>query len=178
MTAEIVAASPADLDTIRRLFREYEAEIGVDLCFQGFEQELAELPGSYAPPLGRLLIAKSGDEVIGCVGLRPLKTDATICEMKRLYVRPNHRGTGLGRQFVERIVSEAHDAGYSAMRLDTLQNMTAAQDLYRQMGFRDIPAYYPNPLPGVVYLELALAPLVGRAESSKPAERPTEEHNQ
>jgi len=160
MTMDIVETSPADLETIRGLFREYEAEIGVDLCFQGFEKELADLPGAYAPPRGRLLIAKSGDATIGCVGLRPLKSDATICEMKRLYVRPPHRGTGLGRQLVERIVTEACEAGYVAMRLDTLQTMTAAQDLYRRMGFRDIPAYYPNPLPGVVYLELGLPPLL------------------
>jgi GNAT superfamily N-acetyltransferase len=156
MTVEIRAVGPADLDTIRGLFREYEAEIGVDLCFQGFERELAELPGVYTPPRGRLLIAKAGAESIGCVGLRPLKSDATICEMKRLYIRPAHRGAGLGRLFVERIVTEARDIGYRAMRLDTLQNMTAAQNLYRRLGFRDIPAYYPNPLPGVVYLELDL----------------------
>jgi ribosomal protein S18 acetylase RimI-like enzyme len=157
MTAEILATSPADLNIIRRLFREYEAEIGVDLCFQGFEQELAELPGAYSPPRGRLLVANSDGEAIGCVGLRPLKMDVTICEMKRLYVRPSHRGTGLGRQLVQRIVTEAREAGYSVMRLDTLRTMTAAQDLYRRMGFRDIPAYYPNPLPGVVYLELELS---------------------
>jgi len=157
MTMEIVESGPADLEAIRGLFREYEADIGVDLCFQGFEKELAELPGAYAPPLGRLLIAKAGDVAIGCVGLRPLKSDGTICEMKRLYVRPSHRSTGLGRQLVERIVIEARAAGYVAMRLDTLQTMTAAQDLYRRMGFRDIPAYYPNPLPGVVYLELELS---------------------
>jgi ribosomal protein S18 acetylase RimI-like enzyme len=158
MTMEIVESSSADLESIRGLFREYEAEIGVDLCFQGFEKELADLPGAYAPPRGRLLIAKSADAAIGCVGLRPLKSHATICEMKRLYVRPSHRSTGLGRQLVERIIMEACEAGYVAMRLDTLLTMTAAQDLYRRMGFRDIPAYYPNPLPGVVYLELELAP--------------------
>jgi putative acetyltransferase len=156
MTAEIVAATSADLDAVRRLFREYEAEIGVDLCFQGFEQELANLPGDYAPPRGRLLIARSNGEAIGCVALRPFKNSAEICEMKRLYLQAGFRSTGLGRQLVERIVADARFAGYRKMRLDTLATMTKAQEMYRRFGFRDIPSYYANPLPGVTYMELNL----------------------
>jgi N-acetylglutamate synthase-like GNAT family acetyltransferase len=156
MTAEIIAVTSADLDAVRRLFRDYEAEIGVDLCFQGFEQELEHLPGAYAPPRGRLLIAKGNGEAIGCVALRPLKTADDICEMKRLYVQPAMRSTGVGRQLVERIAAEARSAGYCVMRLDTLSTMKKAQQMYRRFGFRDIAAYYPNPLPGVTYMELDL----------------------
>jgi ribosomal protein S18 acetylase RimI-like enzyme len=156
MMVRIVAAASPDLDAIRQLFREYEAEIGVDLCFQGFEEELANLPGGYAPPHGRLLLARSPGELLGCVALRPLKNADGICEMKRLFVRPAFRRSGIGRDLVERIISEARSAGYRAMRLDTLASMTKAQQLYRRLGFREIPAYYPNPLPGVTYMELDL----------------------
>jgi ribosomal protein S18 acetylase RimI-like enzyme len=156
MTVEIVEASQDDLDPIRRLFTEYESEIGVDLCFQGFAQELAALPGNYAPPRGRLLLARMGGEVIGCVALRPLKNSRDVCEMKRLFVRPEARGRGIGRLLVERILSAARAAGYSRIRLDTLQSMSAAQAMYRAFGFREIPAYYANPLPGVVYFEFDL----------------------
>lgn len=155
MTVTIDPVQSADLGDVRRLFREYEAAIGIDLCFQGFEEELASLPGRYAGPRGALFIARDAGEPVGCVGLRPM-ADQDICEMKRLYVRAKRRGTGLGRQLIDCALEAARLAGYRAMRLDTLENMTAAQRLYRELGFREIPAYYPNPLPGVKYFELDL----------------------
>lgn len=148
-------AQAADLDGVRALFREYADWLGVDLCFQSFEQELATLPGKYAPPLGRLLVAEVDDRLAGVVGLRPLAED--ICEMKRLYVPAWAKGRGIGRALVERVVGEARAAGYRAMRLDTLQSaMPQANHLYDQLGFREIPAYYENPMPNVRYLELLL----------------------
>jgi GNAT superfamily N-acetyltransferase len=146
----IRAASAGDLDEIRAMLREYAAWLEVDLCFQNFEEELAGLPGEYRPPRGRLLIA----EQAGCVGLRPL--DEEICEMKRLFVRPEHRGSGLGRQLVEAIIGEARSIGYRRMRLDTMPKMAGAQGLYASLGFRDIPAYRYNPEPGARFLELEL----------------------
>ena len=147
--------TPEDLAQIRRLFRSYADWLGVDLCFQGFERELAELPGCYAPPSGRLLIARVGGDVVGCVGLRPLEPG--ICEMKRLWVEPGFGGRGIGRALAESIVAAAREIGYERMRLDTLpERMPAAQHLYRSLGFREIPPYYDNPLPGVTMLELAL----------------------
>ena len=148
-------ATPEDLAQIRRLFRSYADWLGVDLCFQGFEREVAELPGCYAPPSGRLLIARVGGDVVGCVGLRPLEPG--ICEMKRLWVEPGFGGRGIGRALAESIVAAAREIGYERMRLDTLpERMPAAQHLYRSLGFREIPPYYDNPLPGVTMLELAL----------------------
>jgi ribosomal protein S18 acetylase RimI-like enzyme len=149
------AKTPEDLAQTRRLFRAYADWLGVDLCFQGFKRELAELPGCYAPPSGRLLIARVGGDVVGCVGLRPLEPG--ICEMKRLWVEPGFGGRGIGRALAESIVAAARDIGYGRMRLDTLpERMPAAQHLYRSLGFREIPPYYDNPLPGVTMLELAL----------------------
>jgi putative acetyltransferase len=149
------AKTPEDLAQTRRLFRAYADWLGVDLCFQGFERELAELPGCYAPPSGRLLIARVGGDVVGCVGLRPLEPG--VCEMKRLWVEPGFGGRGIGRALAESIVAAARDIGYGRMRLDTLpERMPAAQHLYRSLGFREIPPYYDNPLPGVTMLELAL----------------------
>ncbi len=151
----IVEAGPGDLDAVRRLFRAYADWLGVDLCFQGFERELADLPGAYAAPDGRLLVAKVGGDVVGCVALRPLGPG--FCEMKRLYVVPGFAGAGIGRALAARIVEEARAIGYAKMRLDTLPaRMPAAQHLYESLGFRPIPAYYHNPLDGVVMLELAL----------------------
>ena len=148
-------ATPEDLAQIRRLFRAYADWLGVDLCFQGFEQELTELPGGYAPPAGRLLIARVGGDVVGCVGLRLLEPG--VCEMKRLWVEPGFGGRGIGRALTESIVGAAREFGYERMRLDTLpERMPAAQHLYRSLGFREIPPYYDNPLPGVTMLELAL----------------------
>ena len=151
----VEAQTPEDLAQVRRLFRAYADWLGVDLCFQGFERELAELPGAYAPPAGRLLIARIGGEVVGCVGLRPLEPE--VCEMKRLWVAPGFGGRGIGRALAERIVAAAREIGYQRMRLDTLPDrMPAAQHLYASLGFREIPAYYHNPLEGVVMLELVL----------------------
>jgi ribosomal protein S18 acetylase RimI-like enzyme len=149
------ADAPEDIERVRRLFRAYADWLGVDLCFQDFERELAELPGCYAAPAGRLLIARVGGEVAGCVGLRPLEQG--VCEMKRLWVEPGFAGRGLGRELAERIVAAARQIGYRRMRLDTLPaRMPAAQHLYAALGFREIPPYYHNPLAGVVMLELEL----------------------
>ncbi len=146
------ATGPADMDAVRALFREYQAFLNVDLCFQGFEAELAGLPGKYAPPAGRLLLARAGDEVAGGVALWPHDAPGR-CEMKRLYVRPPWRGGGLGRRLAERIVAEARDAGYRRMVLDTLAHLAAARALYRDLGFTETRPYYHNPLDGVIYLE-------------------------
>jgi GNAT superfamily N-acetyltransferase len=143
-------ATPADLDEIRAMLREYAAWLEVDLCFQNFEQELAGLPGDYAPPRGRLLIAEGA----GCVALRAI--DGEVCEMKRLYLRPEHRGSGLGRRLVQAIIDEARSVGYRRMRLDTMPKMDSAQRLYASLGFREIAAYRYNPEPGARFLELAL----------------------
>ena len=145
-------AGAEDLDTVRALFREYEAMLGEDLCFQGFEQELSGLPGKYAPPSGCLLLAS---EASGCVALRAI--DAGTCEMKRLFVRPAFRGRGLGRQLAARSIEEARAAGYRVMLLDTLDRLTEARALYASLGFQPVAPYYRNPLPGVVYLKLELA---------------------
>jgi len=150
------AVGPHDLETARRLFRAYAEWLAVDLCFQGFEQELAGLPGAYAPPSGRLLLARVADEAVGCVGLRALKPG--ICEMKRLWVEPGFGGRGLGRALADATIEAARQIGYRRMRLDTIPDrMPAAQHLYRSLGFVEIPPYYHNPLPGVVMLELPLA---------------------
>jgi putative acetyltransferase len=146
----IRAASVTNLDEIRAMLREYAAWLEVDLCFQNFEEELAGLPGSYAPPRGRLLIADDA----GCVALRPI--DEETCEMKRLYVRPEHRGSGLGRRLIVAIMDEARAIGYARMRLDTMPKMDSAQRLYESLGFRDIAAYRYNPEPGARFLEVDL----------------------
>ena len=148
------AADAADLEAARTLFREYAAWLQVDLCFQGFDQELAGLPGNYAPPRGRLLLAQEGDQAAGCISLRPI--DSETCEMKRLFVREPFRATGLGRRLVEAILSEARAIGYRRIRLDTLPQMGAAQKLYASIGFHEIEPYYFNPVPGTRFLELDL----------------------
>jgi HAD superfamily hydrolase (TIGR01549 family) len=148
------ARSAQDIETARKLFREYEASLGIDLCFQDFEAELAGLPGAYAAPAGSLLLARRGREVAGCVALRPLEDG--ICEMKRLYLRDSFRGTGLGRRMAEAILAEARRIGYSRMRLDTLPSMRAAIPLYRSLGFEEILPYTRNPVEGVLFLEKTL----------------------
>jgi len=154
MTIIRPAKLPDELRTVRALLREYEAELGVDLGFQGFEQELASLPGDYAAPRGALLVAEVEGAMAGCVALRPLDADA--CEMKRLYARPAFRGQGVGRALAAAVIVEARRIGYTRMRLDTLPVMIEAQALYQRLGFADIPPYRENPVPGVRYLELTL----------------------
>lgn len=148
------ASGAAAIEIAASLFREYQTAIGVDLCFQGFAEELAGLPGKYVPPHGALLLAHVDSEPAGCVAFRPLEEG--IAEMKRLYVRDALRGTGLGRRLAEAIVAGARDAGYARMRLDTLDTMTGAIALYRSLGFVEIAPYRPNPLPGPRFFELRL----------------------
>ena len=140
------------------LFRDYADGLGVDLGFQGFAEELATLPGEYAPPAGELLLARAPDgAALGCVGLRPLE-GAGLCEMKRLYVRPAGRGLGLGKALVAAIIAAAEARGYREMKLDTLPMMAAALALYRGFGFVEVAAYYGNPVPGTRYLSKRLPP--------------------
>jgi len=141
---------PDDVDIVRTLLREYAAALPVDLDFQDFEAEVATLPGKYARPQGRLLLARSDGRVLGCIGMRAL--NGTDCEMKRLYVRPDARGLQLGRQLVERLCEEARNAGYTRMFLDTLPTMEAAQRLYAQLGFEETQAYVFNPVAGTKYM--------------------------
>jgi putative acetyltransferase len=146
---------PTDGPVIRELFQEYAESLGFDLCFQGFDVELATLPGRYARPTGRLLLARAAGETVGCVALRGLEPG--VCEMKRLYVRPNGRGTGAGTLLTDAIIAEARAAGYRRMRLDTIAPiMDRAVSLYRRRGFVEIAAYAENPIEGALYLELTL----------------------
>ncbi|GMU81843.1 MAG: N-acetyltransferase [Planctomycetota bacterium] len=155
MALEIqIAESPADMAAIRGLFVEYAESLGFSLCFQGFDRELADLPGCYAAPRGSLRLALIDGIPAGCVAVRPLDDD--ICEMKRLYVKPAQRRSGLGRRLVDVALQDARRIGYRVMRLDTLSTMTAAIALYHSVGFRTIPAYYENPIESAVYLECSL----------------------
>ncbi|MGA8570273.1 MAG: GNAT family N-acetyltransferase [Candidatus Binataceae bacterium] len=138
----------------RQLFRDYAAEIQVDLSFQNFEEELAELPGEYGPPSGRLFILFFENHPAGCVAIRRLGANA--CEMKRLYIRPDYRGKGIGRQLAETAVSAARRIGYEAIYLDTLPTMSAAVELYGSLGFQEILAYYDSPIPGTRFMRLDL----------------------
>jgi putative acetyltransferase len=149
------AATPAQIAQARELFLEYAQSLGFSLCFQNFDQELAGLPGDYAPPGGRLLLAELSGELAGCVALH--KFDNDICEMKRLYLRPKFRGKGLGRILAEAIIAEARQIGYRRMRLDTVGPvMQDAVAMYRKLGFREIAPYRANPMAGTLYLELTL----------------------
>lgn len=148
------AILPDDLPTIRRLFREYAAGLDIDLCFQDFDAELAALPGKYAVPAGRILLAWDGAEAVGCVALRPI--DSGTCEMKRLYLRPQARGAQLGRRLAERICQEAREAGYARICLDTLPSMNQAVKLYTSLGFRPTEPYVYNPIQDALFLALEL----------------------
>jgi putative acetyltransferase len=149
------AASPADVATARALFEEYQRSLGFSLCFQNFDAELAGLPGAYAPPEGRLLLAFAGGAPAGCVALR--KIGEGICEMKRLWVKPAFRGAGLGRRLAEEILRDARKTGYRAVRLDTLPSMREAQALYESLGFLDIPPYNDHPIEGTRFMEATLS---------------------
>jgi putative acetyltransferase len=151
----VSAETLAQIAQVRELFLEYAKSLGFSLCFQGFDKELAELPGDYAPPTGRLLLAEYHGELAGCVALH--KLDSEICEMKRLTLRPNFRGRGLGRALAEAIIAEARSIGYRRMRLDTVEPaMKDAVGLYRKLGFKEIGPYRPNPIAGAMYMELEL----------------------
>jgi ribosomal protein S18 acetylase RimI-like enzyme len=150
----IRAESDEHIEYVRELFQEYEKSLGFDLCFQDFADELAHLPGEYAPPNGCLLLAKYIGEIVGCVALR--KLEQGICEMKRLYVKQKFRKKGIGRQLAEEIIKIAHHSGYSCMRLDTISTMKEANKLYESLGFKMTRPYRYNPIPGALYMELVL----------------------
>ena len=149
-------STPAELDAVRDIFREYATTLGVDLCFQGFEAELAQLPGDYAEPRGALLVAEVEGAVAGCCALRPLDAAdyPNASEMKRLYVRKAFRGFGLGRELAEASLDAARRAGYACVLLDTLDEMESARALYTDLGFQEIPPYYHNPIAGAHYLKV------------------------
>jgi putative acetyltransferase len=154
----LTPATPGLLDATRQVFREYAAQLGVDLCFQNFDAELADLPGEYAGPRGALLLATVDGEVAACGALRPL-TDVdypNACEMKRLYVRPAFRRFGIGRLLTQALMDRGLQAGYSNLLLDTLDDMEAARGLYASLGFEEIAPYYFNPIPGAHYLKASL----------------------
>jgi len=154
------AESPTQIALARELFLEYAQSLGFSLCFQNFDAELAGLPGDYAPPGGRLLLAEYEGQLAGCVALHRLASSENgegICEMKRLYLRPQFRGKGLGRVLADRIIAEARQIGYRRMRLDTVEPvMKDAVEMYRRMGFKEIPPYRENPIAGAMYMELEL----------------------
>jgi ribosomal protein S18 acetylase RimI-like enzyme len=151
----VQAESAAQIAQIRELFQEYEQSLGFSLCFQNFDKELAGLPGDYAPPGGRLLLAEYEGQFAGCIALH--KLEPLICEMKRLYLRPKFRGKGLGRALAEHIIAEARQMGYSRMRLDTVEPvMKDAVAMYRRFGFKEIAPYCANPIAGALYMELQL----------------------
>ncbi len=149
------AINPEQVNQVRTLFQEYAESLGFSLCFQSFDKELAGLPGDYSPPAGRLLLAELEGKIAGCVALHKLSDG--VCEMKRLYVRPEFRGKALGRALAERVIAEARAAGYLRMRLDTVVGkMDSAIALYRRLGFREVSPYRGNPIPGAIYMELKL----------------------
>jgi ribosomal protein S18 acetylase RimI-like enzyme len=154
----ITPASPQELAAVRAIFQEYADSLGVDLCFQQFDEELATLPGEYTAPRGALFLASVDGEIAGCCALRPLDAAdyPNAAEMKRLYVRKPFRNFGLGRQLAEATLDAAREAGYASVLLDTLDEMETARALYEELGFQEIPPYYHNPIPGAHYLRAAL----------------------
>ena len=154
----VTPCSPQALQATREIFLEYAQGLGVDLCFQGFDEELAGLPGEYVAPRGTLLLALADGAVAGCVALRPLDSSdyPNAAEMKRLYVRARYRGLGLGRQLAEAALDAARQAGYTSVLLDTLDDMESARALYEDLGFEPIEPYYHNPIPGAHYLKADL----------------------
>jgi putative acetyltransferase len=155
MTEITLATSAKQIEEARTLFREYEAWLGMSLCFQSFEEEVAGLPGKYAPPIGRLYLAYVDGEPAGCIALR--KLEPGVCEMKRLYLRESARGLGLGVRLIEQVIADAQEIGYAKMRLDTYPpKMGKAVSLYEAHGFYEIPPYYDNPHAGVLYMEKTL----------------------
>jgi putative acetyltransferase len=154
----VQADTPAQLESARELFREYAAGLGIDLCFQNFDAELAGLPGDYAEPGGALLLAYVNDDLAGCVAMRSLHDvdHANACEMKRLFVRRAFRRYGLGRALAQALIDRAASVGYSAMLLDTLDDMESARGLYATLGFEEVAPYYFNPIPGAHYLKVTL----------------------
>lgn len=154
------ASTPSDFAQARELFEEYAAWLAIDLCFQGFAEELATLPGAYAPPHGMLMLSGPPDAALGCIALRPLAGTGSVqgatAEVKRLYVRPAARGTGLGMRLVQTVIDGARAIGYRELKLDTLARMAEAHSLYANLGFRECAPYYHNPIPGAVYMSLAL----------------------
>ncbi|HEY2115741.1 MAG TPA: GNAT family N-acetyltransferase [Candidatus Angelobacter sp.] len=160
MLTIVQAETPAQVSTARQLIEEYAAWLEFKLCFQGYEEEIQSLPGKYAPPSGRLLLAMWDGHPAGVIALRPLK-EPGVCEMKRLYVRPEFRGHQIGRVLAERIIGEAADVGYSRMRLDTISGkMDSAIAMYRTLGFAEIDPYYKTPVGETLFMELALKPAV------------------
>lgn len=151
-------STPEELDAVRQLFQEYADQLGVDLCFQNFTQELQELPGEYAAPRGTLLVARIGEAFAGCCALRPQDTAdyPNAAEMKRLFVRPAYRGLGVGRLLAEGTLDAARQGGYDCVLLDTLDDMEAARALYEELGFEEVPPYYFNPIAGAHYLKATL----------------------
>ena len=160
----VEGSAPHHYEMAGVLFREYAAQLGVDLCFQDFASELKQLPVMYGKPTGSLILVMQGDRSVGCGALRKLSDG--VCEMKRLYIRSEARKLNLGRRVAERLVEKAAALGYAAVRLDTLAQMAPAQKLYRSLGFREIAAYYSNPLSNSVYMELALTPGEPEARTS------------
>ncbi|MDP1675524.1 MAG: GNAT family N-acetyltransferase [Bacteroidota bacterium] len=162
------ATTTEQTEIVRLLFVEYQQSLNFSLCFQGFDQELATLPGKYSPPNGRLYLAECDNTIAGCIALRPMEENgvparrsavfphAGVCEMKRLFVRKEFRGKGIGKILKEKIIADAKQIGYHTMRLDSLQRMETARSLYKKLGFIVIPAYYNNPLDEVVYMEMNL----------------------
>lgn len=154
------ADTPTDLDAARALFREYAASLPFSLDYQGFDAELAALPGKYAPPLGRILIAWKGSTPVGCIAVRPLAAAsgdaAPVCEMKRMYVKPEARGLGVGRALGEELLRVARSSGYVTMKLDTESDFAAAVGLYRSLGFMECPRYNDDPMPNTIWMSKAL----------------------